>query len=107
MIPSLRSVMRLAVCSRRSSSPADGEDGDVVLQRLAGEVACRVQQRLAEHVGVLPRIAAEDARDAVLAEELLSRASLGQTVGVEQQEVARIEADLSARVRALGIQRQQ
>ena len=42
--------------------------------------------------------------DALLAEQLLAVAGLGQAVGVEQQQVARVERDLAAVVGAVGVE---
>ena len=40
--------------SAEACSAADGEDGDVVADRAVGEVAGRLQQLLAQHVGAIP-----------------------------------------------------
>ena len=64
-------------------------------------------ERLAEHVGRDAGIAPQRVGDAVLAEELLAGAGLGQPVGVEQEEVAGVERDLSARVLAVRVEHQQ
>ena len=85
----------------------DGQDGHVVGERRVGEVAGRLQQRLAQDADVLAGVAAQEAGDALLAEELLAGAGLGQTVGVEQQQVAGLELDLAAGVGALGVEREQ
>ena len=50
--------------------------------------------------GVDARVASQRVGDAILAEELVAGTGLGQTVGVEQQEVALVERDLAARVLA-------
>src|SRR5436190_21404603 len=72
----------------RNSCSADGEDGDVVGERLGGEVPGRLEQDLAQRGGLLARVAPQDAGDALLTEQLLAGAGFGQPVGVEQQEVA-------------------
>ena len=64
-------------------------------------------RRLAEHVGRHAGIAAQGVGHPLLAEELLARAGLGQAVGVEEQEVARVERDLPAHVAAVGVEHQQ
>src|SRR5204863_10137198 len=69
------------------SCSADGEDGDVVGERLGGEVPGRLEQDLAQRGRLLPRVAAQDPGDALLTEQLLARSGLGQAVGVEQQQV--------------------
>src|SRR5205807_4761446 len=92
---------------RSSSDPPDGEDGDVVREGGVGEVACRLEERLAEDVGLDTGIAAEDAGDAILSEQLLAGPRLGQPVGVEEDEVTGIELDLPADVVGPGVEREQ
>src|SRR5438270_2308714 len=87
--------------------PADGEDGDVVSQRPAGELPRRLEQGLAQHLGLDAGVAPHGAGDALLAEELLPGAGLGQTVGVHEDEVARRELDLAADVVGAGVEGEQ
>src|SRR3954451_24995852 len=101
------SFARLPVRARslaaRISSPAvmtsvasDGQDGDVVVDRGRREVTRRFDQRLAQHVRGDARVAPQEAGDALLAEELLTVARLGKSVGVGEKQVARVERDLAA-----------
>src|SRR5207245_3526594 len=53
------------------------------------------------------RITSHCVRDALLAEQLLARARLGQSVGLEEQEVAGVERHLEAAVLAVGSEREQ
>src|SRR5436305_3812730 len=57
--------------------PADGQDGDVVAQRPAGELARLLQQRLAQDLRLDARVAAHGTGDTLLAEQLLAGAGLG------------------------------
>ena len=76
-----------------SGAAADGEDGDVVGDGLAGEVAGRLEQGLAQHVGRRrPGSRRSEVGDALLAEELLAGAGLGEAVGVEEEQVVRRRA---------------
>src|SRR5947209_17961588 len=90
----------------RALRPADGQDGDVVAQRPAGELARRLQQRLGEDVGLDAGIAPHGAGDALFSEQLLTRAGLGQPVRVHQDQVARGEVDLPAHVVGPRIERE-
>src|ERR671917_1810451 len=90
-----------APSSAPTSGAADGQDGHVVAHRLRREVARRLEQVLAQHPGRHVGIAPHRVGDALLAEDLLAVAHLGQPVGVEQQQVADIEADLPAVVVAV------
>src|SRR5690606_545019 len=102
-----RSVPPSAVSSAPTSGAADGQDGHVVGDRLGREVPRRLQQVLAEHVRGLLRVAAQRVGDPLLAEHLVAVAHLGQAVGVHEQQVAGVEVDLAAVVRAAGVEHEQ
>src|SRR5215207_2216676 len=83
------------------------EHRHVVVHRLRGEVTRRLEQVLAQHAGGHAGVAPQRVGDALLAEDLLAVAHLGETVGVEQQQVAHIEGDLSAVVAPVGVEHEQ
>ena len=83
--------------SGEPSVATDGEDGDVIGERAAGEVTSLLEQRLAQYVRRNARITPDRGGHPVLAEHLASVAHLGQPVGVEQAEVAGVEGALPAR----------
>src|SRR5438105_9854935 len=91
---------RAPFSTRLSLRSADGEDGDVVGERDRREVARRLQQGLAEGLGVLAVVTPQDPGHALLAEELLAGAGLGQAIGVEEDEAAPPERQLPAEERA-------
>src|SRR5438477_4970825 len=78
--------------------PADGEDGHVVAQRGGCELSGRLQERLAQHLGLDARVATDGTGDALLTEELLAGPGLSQTVGVHQHQVTGGQLDLPADV---------
>src|SRR5690606_2383781 len=80
--------LRSTPSSLPTSGAADGQDGDIVAHRLGGEVAGGLEQVLAQHAGGHVGVSPQGVGDALLAEELLAVAHLGQPVGVEQQQVA-------------------
>src|SRR5438270_3458863 len=86
---------------------ADGQDGDVVAERPGGELAGRLEERLAQHLGLDARVAPHGAGDAVLTEELFAGPGFGQPVGVHEDQVARVQLDLAADVVGSGVERQQ
>src|SRR5436309_3114070 len=87
--------------------PPDGENGDVVPQRTAGELARRLQQRLAQHLSLDAGVPAHGAGDALLAEQLLARARLGEPIGVQEYEVTRGELYLPADVVGARVEREE
>src|SRR5262245_30675617 len=93
-----------AATSARSGGPSDGEDGDVIGDGSAREVASRLEQGLAEYVRGDAGVTLEGGGDALLAEERLAVAHLREPVGVEQREVVGLEGDLLGVVAPLGVE---
>ncbi len=58
-------------------------------------------------VAILAGVASDDAGDALLTEELAATAGFGQPVGVEQQQVARLEGQLPGVEAAFGVEGEQ
>src|SRR5918995_5154747 len=90
-----------------TSAATDGQDGHVVAHRLGREVPRRLQQVLAQHAGLHVGIAAQGVGDPLLAEHLVPVADLGQSVGVQEQQVAGVQRNLSAVVLPARVEHEQ
>src|SRR3954447_752373 len=102
-----RAAWRLGMALSLPLTAPHGQDGHVVGERGGGEIPRRLEQRLAQRLGVLTVVSPQDAGDALLPEELLARAGLGQPICVQQEQRPPAEGQLPAVVGPRRVEREQ